>query len=226
MLVCEVLLPKRTQDHVLGSAPAKAQLHLVSDEYGDELLSIPAKVGRAFAKELKTWQPIARNEVLYTLQEFMQRSARKRIEGLISHRDYPAQELSRKLLLDGYPKALVQELVDTCQVHGLLDDQRFAENFIRSKQRAGWGPKKISSELKRKGIDLEFLGDSEALWELLYGASDLFDQALQLVRKKTLTQKNDYQKLMRFLLSRGYSADIAKRASLARLEEENAEEIG
>jgi len=96
-----------------------------------------------------------------------------------------------------------------------LNEERFARAFTRGKYRMkAWGWKKIEQALKAKGVSSYSLR----------GAFDEIDQEeyraglIELATKKerVLSESNPFrrkQKLLRFLVSKGYSYDEANKAA-------------
>lgn len=54
---------------------------------------------------------------------------------------------------DGIEAAIIEQLITYCYQHNWLDDQRFANGFIASSRRKGYGVQRIRSELIQKGIE-------------------------------------------------------------------------
>jgi len=67
---------------------------------------------------------------------------------LLTRREHGAIELNDKLIQKGFDSAEVKDAIDACQRLGLQSDERFVENYSRSRIRQGYGPLKISQELK------------------------------------------------------------------------------
>ena len=129
---------------------------------------------------------------------------------LLTRREHGAVELCVKLEKKGLDKVEVQKAINECQQLGLQSDRRFVENYSRSRIRQGYGPLRITQELKNKSIDcdliLEVLRPEQNNW--LSYALDVWD-------KKSKGQLdlsfNELQKQQRFLLYRGFSMDTIAR---------------
>ena len=133
------------------------------------------------------------------------------MEDLVGRRDYSAGELAERLSLDGYARTVVDEVVSRAQEVGIVDDARYGAAFARSKTLSGWGRSNVERELARRGVDV---GDIPGWPEELLSAEEERERALALASRRRLTGKNDYQKLVRFLGARGFSASTS--ASVAR----------
>lgn len=71
---------------------------------------------------------------------------------LLARRDYSSQELIKKLSSRYADRSLVEEQVDKLTAENLQNDQRYVDNFVRSRIRKGQGPVRIINELTQKGI--------------------------------------------------------------------------
>ncbi|TAL60017.1 MAG: recombination regulator RecX [Legionella sp.] len=126
---------------------------------------------------------------------------------LLVGREHGASELCTKLERKGFSPREARDAVEACQRLGLQCDNRFVEQFSRSRISQGYGPLKIMQELKNRGIDSEpiqsYLAQERDKW---------FDHALSVWEKKSKGQKqlsfDELQKMQRFLLYRGFSMDI------------------
>ncbi|BCA96139.1 recombination regulator RecX [Legionella antarctica] len=126
---------------------------------------------------------------------------------LLTRREHGAIELCNKLEQKGFSPTEAKDALESCQRLGLQSDSRFAENYCRSRIRQGYGPQKISQELKIKGIDNELI-----LHELQQEQQNWLDYAMKVWQKKSRGKVDlsfdEIQKLQHFLLYRGFSMDI------------------
>ncbi len=123
---------------------------------------------------------------------------------LLARREHSRQELLNKLVLRGFDKDDALPVLDELAEQGWQDDLRYAESYTRFRILKGYGPIRVSYELKQNGIaafDLESIVQEEAgSWMELLG---------QIYSKKyshdTVMQRNEWAKRSRFLLHRGFS---------------------
>lgn len=206
LLSFEVLLPEHSNSQYRSTR--RGRICISTEQYGDELLEVPLAVGRSLKAALDKGrtEPSVRSELLAWIGEVSLTCGHSRVETLLSRRDYSSQELSRKLIDDGYSPDIVKTLVNRACSSGLVNDTRYADSFIRTKLSAGWGKDKIERELSRKGIDAEQIEGwpDEYLSE---GAER--ERAFELALSRPLTGKNDYARLVRFLCGRGFSYGLA-----------------
>jgi len=80
---------------------------------------------------------------------------------LLARRDFASGELASRLASDGYEAAAVADVLEDLVRDRLLDDARFAHNFVAYHAGRGQGPLRIGADLRRHGV-----------------ADDLIDRAL------------------------------------------------
>jgi regulatory protein len=93
--------------------------------------------------------PLARREA----DPLDARAARAAALDALARRDHASADLRRKLVEKGYDEALVASLLDALRVEKLLDDRRYAENFVANHAARGQGPLRIRVDLRRLGLD-------------------------------------------------------------------------
>ena len=71
----------------------------------------------------------------------------------LARRDYSTEDLRRKLLDKGYDETIVAPLLDALRAEKLLDDRRFAENFVGYHAARGQGPLRVRADLRRHGLE-------------------------------------------------------------------------
>lgn len=202
-----VELPER-RGGGLGTARPRAVLALEYPEGGSESWKVPVAVGKVLKKGLADGSLSigSRAELVYEVKRVSKTCGRLRIEALINKRDYSFKELREKLRLDGYSHEVSQSLCERAREAGVIDDSRFAQSYIRSKLFCGWGRLKIERELSFKGVDVS---EVEGWPDEFFDAESELDRACELASKKRLTGKNDFQKIARFLCSKGFAPSVA-----------------
>jgi regulatory protein len=125
---------------------------------------------------------------------------------LLSRREHGARELCDKLEHKGYSATEAKDALEACQRLGLQNDSRFIDNYSRSRIRQGYGPIKITQELKIKGIDTELIQH-----ELRHERDNWLTYAMEVWQKKSKGKLDlsfeEMQKLQSFLLYRGFTMD-------------------
>lgn len=138
-------------------------------------------------------------------------SFRDRTLRILSGRSHSRKELADKLAKRQCPRALIELLLTEMTRYGYLDDLVFAESFAREKIRAGWGARRISVELLKRGIsstDIDkVIGDNAAG---LAGEGE-FARACELAERRFRLGKSP-NSTYAFLMRRGFSGACSARA--------------
>lgn len=129
---------------------------------------------------------------------------------LLAMREHSVKEIADKLLtkskIDLPSSSLIYAVIDELIAEGYLSDERFTESYVRSRANRGFGPVKIRSELRSKGICDNHIQDY-----LEEGAAVWFDNAELEYQKKfgttPITDYSEWSKRARFMQSRGFTMD-------------------
>lgn len=132
---------------------------------------------------------------------------------LLTVRARTRAELSGHLAKRGYPEDVVEAVLHRLEAVGLIDDEDFAGQWVRSRQaNAGKGKRALAAELRTKGVDDEVI--AAALGAIDAGAERV--RAEQLVerrlRRESLGDGDDAKvtrRLVGMLARRGYSQSMA-----------------
>jgi regulatory protein len=124
----------------------------------------------------------------------------------LSYRPRSEKEMKDKLL-EKYDEKTVDETIAKLKEYNLINDADFARMWVESRK-MGRGPKALSFELKRKGIDGDII--ENALAEI--DTEEQYETALTLIRARSkykgLDRNEAYKKVAPFLSRRGYTYDI------------------
>ena len=122
---------------------------------------------------------------------------------LLSKMQKTEKQLRDYLYKKGYLKKVVDDVVDKLKTYKYLNDQYYAESFVRQKQ-GSVGKFKIKNELKLKGVSEDIINP---LIEDLESQDDvLLNLANKYLKNKEKTPQN-FQKLSRHLAQKGFSWD-------------------
>ncbi|OKH75053.1 recombinase RecX [Mycobacterium sp. SWH-M5] len=134
---------------------------------------------------------------------------------LLTVRARTRAELQAQLTKRGYPDDVSARVLDRLTEVGLIDDEDFAEQWVRSRHaNAGKGRRALAVELRKKGVDDEVI--SAALAELDPAAER--QRAEELVRDKLRRERLDgspeadvkvTRRLVGMLARRGYNQSMA-----------------
>jgi regulatory protein len=71
---------------------------------------------------------------------------------LLARREHSVAQLRRKLVSRGFAADLVEPVLADLSARGLLSDARFAEAYVRERTDKGFGPLRIRTELRERGV--------------------------------------------------------------------------
>jgi len=132
-----------------------------------------------------------------------------RVIKLISVRDRSIHELRERLCGEGFDPEIVEATLQRAIDCGLLDDERFAQAYIRGKLHAGWGCARIERELASYGVEASSLAGYP---ELFFDEDEEIKRAVQELRRLTTTAKNLHEARYRRLASKGYKVAVIQAA--------------
>ncbi len=141
-----------------------------------------------------------------------EKKAFNKIERLIKVRDRSVEEVRKRLDQDGYEPNVAERAIDRAIACGYLDDERFAEFYIRSRINAGKGLEGIVRNLKRYNIDPSHLEGFP--YRFLPEDYNAIDAACAILQKKPPRSKNKRQAAYTKLMREGYSSSDAYQAVL------------
>lgn len=139
---------------------------------------------------------------------------------LLSRREHSRLELERKLAAHETEPGELAKVLDELQARGFIDEQRVIDSLLH--QRAGrLGASRLRQELAAKGVD------AEAAAQALAGLKESEPARARSLWLKRFgeppTDARERARQMRFLLARGFSADVAARAMRALPDEDDGE---
>ena len=137
-------------------------------------------------------------------------AAERAAVALLARRDFAGGELGAKLRDRGFDAAVVQELIEGLRTRRLLNDERYAGNFVQYQSARGQGPVRIRRDLKAVGVDA-------ALVDAALGAVADWAALAREVRRRRFGPKppdewRDKERQARFLQYRGFSNDHIRTA--------------
>ena len=126
---------------------------------------------------------------------------------MLARREHSRVELQEKLAKKGFPHDQIERALEQLVANNLQSDQRFLEDFIRSRVLKGNGPLRISQELRQRGID-------DGLSRIEEQAIDWQEVATRTYAKKyrssEIADARERAKRMRYMQSKGFSGDIIR----------------
>lgn len=136
---------------------------------------------------------------------------------LLAIRDHAVAEFEHKLRKKGIRRDIVDACSEAFQKSDLLNDDRFARQFVSSKSTLSqWGPVKLIMELKKRGIS-----ETQARSALAdtFQKEDVEESCIALIQKRETHFKREKdpvkrkQKVFRYLSSKGYTMDVIYRSA-------------
>ena len=132
----------------------------------------------------------------------------------LGHRARTVEEVRRKLAGAGYPDAVVEDVVERLRRDRYLDDEAFAEAYVRARVRnRGYGPRRLRAELRRKGVPGPLVESVMETFEaetntLAIARSQAERRWAQLAREPDPRKRR--KKLNDYLLRRGFDYDTVR----------------
>ncbi len=166
----------------------------------------------AAALNLSVGQSFDRDRLLELIRAENVRKAYDRALRLISYRDRSESEVRRRLLASDFSEEVVDEVVRKLAGVGLLNDERFSEQWVQSRTLSRpMGRARLAWELRSKGVDPETV--EQALRD--FGEDTEYALAVSAAQKKLgrmdRTDPSLREKLASFLGRRGFDWDVIRK---------------
>ena len=210
----EVRLPDKAR-RALASYSAKkpiAEVTLTLDNGRSREIVVPTRVGRVLQAE---GIPLPQDEdsAFDAIHALEGRVCLTMLTEMLSRRDHGTEEARRKLSLYGFRDIEIDAAVERATELRFLNDDRFVSYFIEERKRRGWGRRKVEVELKHRGIDL----DAVPGWpDDFFSDDDDLSRARELLSRRPVPSNGAFEKLVRRLMSKGFSYSVAAQAARER----------
>jgi regulatory protein len=76
---------------------------------------------------------------------------------LLARRDFACRELCERLISEGFGETAAAGVVAELAREGVLDDRRYAQNYVAYHAGRGQGPVRIAAELRRNGLAADLI---------------------------------------------------------------------
>lgn len=133
---------------------------------------------------------------------------------LLGYRDRSFDEMRRSLASDGYPHDCVEAVIDRLAEFGYLDDEAYAGRYIRAALASKKGLRRIVRDLELKGVSRELI-QGVLSGEPMVGTSVTEADNARYLASRWLPDspsRQDVERVLRRLVSRGYSFEVARGA--------------
>lgn len=142
--------------------------------------------------------------------EVVLKRAKLRAMHLLEDMDRTEAALREKLRQGLFPQDMIDMAIDYVKSFGYLDDARYAENFIRSRQNSK-SRKEIQAALVQKGVPPELIG---RIMELCYEEKDEEAAIRNILRKKKFdpcsAEDREKQRIYAYLARKGFRYDTVR----------------
>ena len=140
-------------------------------------------------------------------------AARLRMADLCARSEQCSYDIEQKLRRYGLDGEDIAGVLTFLRENKFVDDGRFARSFARDKVRfAGWGPMKIRAALTAKHIGNTDISEALKAVEPSDNEEALQRALKAKVRNLAPNDRNDRQKALRYLMSRGFKAEDCLKA--------------
>ena len=192
-----------------------AEVSVILGDGRSREIVVPTRVGRILQAEgLPLPQP--EEEAFDAIHALEGRVCFTMLTEMLSRRDHGTSEARDKLVRYGFRDQEIDAALSRATEMRFLDDERFSGYFIEERKRRGWGRRKIEGELKRRGI---FPDDIPGYPDAFFDDEDDLARARALLSRRDIPSGRAFDKLVRHLVSKGFSYGVAADAARARLEE-------
>lgn len=163
---------------------------------------------------LRKGDEISEDRFSFFIEQNILYHIKQRAFSYLARRFHSERELLIKLKQKSYEERLIKLVLNELREKSFIDDQVFANHFIEEKlKKKRWGKNKIRAALFNKGVSASIIDEVLKSFD---SEEDQNEAALALVQKKYENLKKREtdnrklkQKLIAFLLSRGFEYEIS-----------------
>lgn len=139
---------------------------------------------------------------------------KQRALSFLSRRLHSEKELLMKLKSKSYDEHLIKIALKDLKALSFLDDENFTRNFIEEKfKRKKWGSNKIRAALFSKGVSSKIIDEVMSEFDNTENNIELVNvlarKKIENLKKRKLDDRKIYQKVIAFLISRGFEYSIS-----------------
>jgi len=132
-------------------ADARVTGSIIVDGDGVRVASLPPEMVRELRLEVGAELSAADHDQL--VRACLVEGARRVALRLLAGRPRAMEDLRRKLRERGHEPGVIAETLGRLRASGLLDDEQFAQHFVRVRAARGHGPARLVHDLLTRGID-------------------------------------------------------------------------
>lgn len=216
---------------IQAAKKTKARYHIYFDREGKSEYSFSVSEDILVQEDLFKGKELTKEDIEALRQSDELDKAYQKALNYLSYRMRSEKELFDYLKEQEVPEEEAAEMIEKMRRLDFVDDQRFSDAFVRTKRdQSKKGPNIIRQELKQKGVSENIMNKSLEQ----YTPEEQLDLAIELAEKKQRSYKKESsrqkeQKLIQFLIQKGFSHSVAaealKEADIENDEEEQQEAI-
>lgn len=189
---------------ILEESSSKVKLYI------DEEFAFVLYKGELRKYGIKEGQILPENVYKELVEEVLPKRAKLRCMNLLKAKDYTVAQLYQKLKRGKYPERVIQEALDYVASFHYTDDDRYAQNFIRTYSTVK-SRRKIENDLQAKGIDKKVIAAAWEQWEAEGNRQDEETQIAEILSKKHFDARTadvkEMQRMYGFLARRGFGTE-------------------
>ncbi len=166
---------------------------------------------------LRKGDEISEDRFSFFIEQNILYHIKQRAFSYLARRFHSERELLIKLKQKSYEERLIKLVLNELREKSFIDDQVFANHFIEEKlKKKRWGKNKIRAALFSKGVSAsiidEVLKSFDSEEDQNEAANSLVKKKFENLKKRETDYKKLKQKLISFLLSRGFEYEISAEA--------------
>lgn len=170
-----------------------------------------------YSSGLRKGDDIPEDRFSFFIEQNILYHIKQRALSFLARRFHSEKELLIKLKQKSYEERLIKLVLNELKEKSFIDDQIFTNHFIEEKlKRKRWGKNKIRAALFSKGVSASIIDevfqyfDSEVDQNL--AALELAKKKYENLKKREADNRKLKQKLISFLLSRGFEYEVSVEA--------------
>jgi regulatory protein len=163
---------------------------------------------------LRKGDEISEDRFSFFIEQNILYHIKQRAFSFLARRFHSERELLIKLKQKSYEERLIKLVLNELREKSFIDDQVFADHFIEEKlKKKRWGKNKIRAALFSKGVSAsiidEVLKSFDSEEDQNEAAIGLVQKKYENLKKRETDNRKLKQKLIAFLLSRGFEYEIS-----------------
>jgi len=126
---------------------------------------------------------------------------------LLKYRLRTTKEIKERLKKKRFEDSVIEKVIEYLQEHNYINDREFAYTFIKEKLERGFGIKKVISDLKRLGIHHSLAEEVLEEAKKEFNQQKILRRLIAKLYRRYKDKKKKREKIIRYLLQRGFSYD-------------------